>query len=44
MTHDIIIEALIRANGIKQKAAELLGIDRKTLSGKMKKYKITYDR
>ncbi len=44
MTHDIIIEALNRANGVKQKAAELLGIDRKTLNNKMKKYKITYGR
>ena len=39
-SREIILEALERGQGIKQKAAELLKIDRKTLYRKMKKYKI----
>jgi DNA-binding NtrC family response regulator len=37
---EIIIEALQKSRGVKQKAAKLLNIDRKTLYRKMKKYKI----
>jgi DNA-binding NtrC family response regulator len=37
---EIIVEALQKSRGIKQKAAKLLRIDRKTLYRKMKKYKI----
>ena len=37
---EIIVEALEKSRGVKQKAAELLNIDRKTLYRKMKKYKI----
>jgi two-component system response regulator HydG len=37
---EIIIKALKQSNGVKQKAAELLKIDRKTLYRKMKMYNI----
>lgn len=42
-TKDIIVEALEKSKGIKQKAAELLKIDRKTLYRQMKKYNIDYE-
>lgn len=39
-TKELIIEALLKSNGKKQKAAELLNIDRKTLYRKLKKFNI----
>ncbi len=42
-TKEIILEALQKSKGIKQKAAELLKIDRKTLYRQMKKYNIDYE-
>lgn len=38
-----IIEALKRANGVKSKAATLLGLNRTTLIEKMKKMRISFD-
>jgi DNA-binding NtrC family response regulator len=43
MTKDIILEALYNSNGIKNEAAKLLKISRKTLYNKMKKLNIELD-
>jgi DNA-binding NtrC family response regulator len=41
IARDIIIEALSMTNGVKQDAARLLRIDRKTLYNRMKKFHLT---
>jgi DNA-binding NtrC family response regulator len=42
LEHHLIMEALRKAGGIKNKAAKLLGLNRTTLIEKMKKKEITY--
>ena len=37
LNKEIILDALLKSNGIKQKAAELLNINRRTLYNRMKK-------
>ncbi len=39
---DLILQALNKTNGVKNRAAKLLGLNRTTLIEKMKKYKIKY--
>jgi DNA-binding NtrC family response regulator len=42
LENHLIMEALKRANGVKNRAANLLGLNRTTLIEKMKKKKLVY--
>jgi DNA-binding protein Fis len=40
MTKNILVEAMELSHGVKTNAAKMLGIDRKTLNTKLRKYGI----